>query len=101
MKAVFWSCVTFILLIIAMTDSIVTKTVKIAVNKGKKFAYPKGVKLKYENVCFILSLGPEEKIKTAPYGKISKIRVAANMIREIIPDKYLEILMAFSSILYT
>jgi len=73
----------------------VTTTVKRAVKRGKKFAYPNGVKLKYENVCLILSSGPEAKIKTAPLGNISKIRVAVIAISEIIPDKYLDNLMVF------
>lgn len=73
----------------------VTTTVKRAVKRGKKFAYPNGVKLKYENVCFILSSGPEAKINTAPLGNISKIRVAVNTISEIIPDEYFDNFTAF------
>ena len=46
MNAAFWSRGVLNFLIIAATDSAATKTVRIAVKNGKKFAYPKGIKLK-------------------------------------------------------
>jgi len=51
------------------------KHVIIAVSRGAKFAYPNGVKSKYEKVSLIVSVGEVAKIHTAPYGKISKISV--------------------------
>ena len=48
---------------------------------GAKFAYPNGVKSKYENVSFTRSVGEVENIHTAPNGKISKINVIKGSIK--------------------
>ena len=53
----------------------------IAVRKGAKFAYPNGVKSKYENVFLQGSPSGLAKLHTAPYGKISKIKVIIGSIR--------------------
>ena len=46
-------------------------TVSVAVISGAKFAQPNGVRLKYENVSFTLSVGDVAKIQTAPKGNNS------------------------------
>ena len=52
-------------------------TVSVAVISGAKFAYPNGVRLKYENVSFTLSVGDVAKIQTAPKGNNSNTIVKA------------------------
>ncbi len=46
-------------------------TVSMAVISGAKFAYPNGIRLKYENVSFTLSVGDGAKVQTAPSGNAS------------------------------
>ena len=43
-------------------------TVSMAVISGAKFAYPNGIRLKYENVSLTLSVGDIAKVQTAPIG---------------------------------
>ena len=52
-------------------------TVSVAVISGAKFAKPNGVRLKYENVSFTLSVGDVAKIQTAPNGNNSNTIVKA------------------------
>ena len=52
-------------------------TVSVAVISGAKFAYPNGIRLKYENVSFTLSVGDIAKIQTAPKGNNSNTIVKA------------------------
>ena len=52
-------------------------TVSVAVISGAKFAQPNGVRLKYENVSFTLSVGDVAKIQTAPKGNNSNTIVKA------------------------
>ena len=52
-------------------------TVSLAVISGAKFAQPNGVRLKYENVSFTLSVGDVAKIQTAPKGNNSNTIVKA------------------------
>ena len=52
-------------------------TVSVAVISGAKFAQPNGVRLKYENVSFTLSVGDVAKIQTAPNGNNSNTIVKA------------------------
>ena len=52
-------------------------TVSVAVISGAKFAWPNGVRLKYENVSFTLSVGDVAKIQTAPKGSDSNTIVKA------------------------
>ena len=59
------------------TESRKMATVSVAVINGAKFAYPNGVRLKYENVSFTLSVGDVAKIQTAPKGNNSNTIVKA------------------------
>ena len=52
-------------------------TVSVAVISGVKFAYPNGIRLKYENVSLTLSVGDVAKIQTAPKGNNSNAIVKA------------------------
>ena len=52
-------------------------TVSVAVISGAKFAQPNGVRLKYENVSFTLSVGDVAKIQTAHKGNNSNTIVKA------------------------
>ena len=55
--------------------------VSIAVISGAKFAYPNGVKSKYENVTLHASPSGLAKLHTAPYGRISKTSVMSGSIK--------------------
>ena len=48
-----------------------------AVISGAKFAYPNGIRLKYENVSLTLSVGDGAKVQTAPSGNASNTIVKA------------------------
>ena len=47
-------------------------TVSMAVISGAKFAYPNGIRLKYENVSLTLSVGDIAKVQTAPIGNADR-----------------------------
>ena len=56
-------------------------TVSMAVISGAKFAYPNGIRLKYENVSLTLSVGDIAKVQTAPIGNASNTIVKAGKTR--------------------
>ena len=61
-------------------------TVSMAVISGAKFAYPNGIRLKYENVSLTLSVGDGAKVQTAPSGNASVYKswfVDAKLLRLI------------------
>ena len=49
-----------------------------------KFAYPNGIRLKYENVSFTLSVGDGAKVQTAPSGNASNTIVKAGKTTKLI-----------------
>ena len=59
-------------------------TVSMAVISGAKFAYPNGIRLKYENVSLTLSVGDIAKVQTAPIGNASNTIVKAGKTTKLI-----------------
>jgi len=59
-------------------------TVSMAVISGVKFAYPNGIRLKYENVSLTLSVGDGAKVQTAPSGNASNTIVKAGKTTKLI-----------------
>lgn len=59
-------------------------TVSVAVISGAKFAYPNGIRLKYENVSLTLSVGDGAKVQTAPSGNASNTIVKAGKTTKLI-----------------
>ena len=57
--------------------------VRHAVINGPKFAYPKGVRLKYAKVCLIVFSGVA-KLQTAPEGSNSRITETTAVINNMI-----------------
>jgi len=55
-----------------------------AVISGVKFAYPNGIRLKYENVSLTLSVGDGAKVQTAPSGNASNTIVKAGKTTKLI-----------------
>lgn len=55
-----------------------------AVISGAKFAYPNGIRLKYENVSLTLSVGDGAKVQTAPSGNASNTIVKAGKTTKLI-----------------
>lgn len=56
----------------AITPSKIITIVRIPVRKGVTFAYPTGIKLKYEYISVVRSVGLVAKTMTTPIGSISK-----------------------------
>ena len=75
----FWSCIILVIpfLIIGVLFAIFKE-------KAAKFAYPNGIRLKYENVSLTLSVGDGAKVQTAPSGNASNTIVKAGKTTKLI-----------------